>query len=348
MTGNPGLRIGRRCAWRCAWWGVALVLSCLVFPPGIAFSADFDTGRLEREIARLAALSGGTMGVAAVHLESGASAFLNPKEPFPLASSYKVPIAVELLHRVDEGVLRLDKMISLKKGDLHPGSGMISSLLDDPGLAISVRNLLELMLLISDNSATDLCLREAGGGEAVTARMRALGIDGIRVDRPTVRLIGDYMGDTAPIPAGKGGRDFFNKRYDAISESEQKAAGRAFARDPRDTATPAATAALLEKIWKGEALSKDSTALLIDIMERCETGEARLKGLLPEGTVVAHKTGTIGGTTNDIGVITLPGGAGHVIVVAFVKDSALAVPARERAIAEVARTIYDFFLFAVE
>ena len=105
---------------------------------------------------------------------------------------------------------------------------------------------------------------------------------------------------------------------------------------------------MLEKIWKGEALSKDSTALLIDIMERCETGEARLKGLLPEGTVVAHKTGTIGGTTNDIGVITLPGGAGHVIVVAFVKDSALAVPARERAIAEVARTIYDFFLFAVK
>lgn len=55
-----------------------------------------------------------------------------------------------------------------------------------------------------------------------------------------------------------------------------------------------------------EALSADSTALLKEIMERCETGETRLKGLLPKGTVIAHKTGTIGGTTNDVGVITLP------------------------------------------
>ena len=82
-----------------------------------------------------------------------------------------------------------------------------------------------------------------------------------------------------------------------------------------------------------------------DISTRCETGEARLKGLLPEDTVVAHKTGTIGGTTNDAGVITLPDGAGHVIVVAFVKNSELPVPDRERAIAEVARAAHDFFLF---
>jgi len=53
-------------------------------------------------------------------------------------------------------------------------------------------------------------------------------------------------------------------------------------------------------------LSEKSTELLLDIMERCETGAGRLKGLLPEGTVIAHKTGTIGGTTNDVGIITLP------------------------------------------
>jgi beta-lactamase class A len=81
-------------------------------------------------------------------------------------------------------------------------------------------------------------------------------------------------------------------------------------------------------------------------MRRSRTGEARLKGLLPPGTVVAHKTGSIGGTTNDVGLITLPEDAGHLAIVIFVKSSTEAVSARERAIAEIGRTVYDFFLFA--
>ena len=102
---------------------------------------------------------------------------------------------------------------------------------------------------------------------------------------------------------------------------------------------------LLVKIWNGEGLSKESRDLLIDIMERCETGAGRLKGRLPEGTVVAHKTGTIGRTTNDVGIVTLPSDAGHVVMVAFVKESDDPVPDRERAIAEAARAAHDYFLF---
>lgn len=80
-------------------------------------------------------------------------------------------------------------------------------------------------------------------------------------------------------------------------------------------------------------------------MRRCRTGEARLRGLLPQGTELAHKTGTIGGTTNDVGIITLPDNAGHVAIAAFVKASEKEVSARERAIAEIARAVHDFFLF---
>ena len=98
-----------------------------------------------------------------------------------------------------------------------------------------------------------------------------------------------------------------------LPEGEREQARFAFELDPRDTATPRGMATLLEKVWRGEALGRASTGLLIDIMERCETGDARLKGLLPEDTVVAHKTGTIGRTTNDVGVVTLPGHAGHVV-----------------------------------
>ena len=80
-------------------------------------------------------------------------------------------------------------------------------------------------------------------------------------------------------------------------------------------------------------------------MSRCQTGEARLRGLLPKGTYVAHKTGTIGGTTNDVGIIRLPHDKGNVVVVVFVKDSEFEIPQRERAIAHVARSVHDYFIF---
>ena len=301
--------------------------------------------RLERELARLAMVSGGTMGVAAIHIESGRSAFLNPDETFPMASTYKVPIAVQLLHRVDRGELRLSKMIDFEPGNLSPGSGTISRLFDDPGLSISLHNLLELMLLISDNSATDSCLREAGGGASVTQRMKDIGLEGIRVDRSTLHVISDWIGiEEVPSRAALS-LDKYAELRAAVPEAAREAARERFDDDPRDSATPRAMGALLEKIWNGDILSEKSTELLLDIMERCQTGEARLKGLLPEGTVIAHKTGTIGGTTNDVGVITLPQDAGHVIVAAFVKGSTLPVPERERAIAEVARAAHDYFLF---
>jgi len=104
-------------------------------------------------------------------------------------------------------------------------------------------------------------------------------------------------------------------------------------------------ARLLERIWRREILSAESTELLLDIMRRCETGEGRIKGMLPPWVEVAHKTGTIGGTTNDVGIISLPADAGHVVTVVFIKESQRPIPERERAIAFIARAIYDDFLF---
>jgi beta-lactamase class A len=318
-----------------------LMLTLLLIAP-IARAAE---PILEREFARFDGLSGGTMGIAAIHLESGRSAWLNPDEAFPMASTYKVPIAVRLLSMVDEGELALDRRIDIGVEEYSPGSGMLAKLLDDPGLSVSIHNLLEIMLLISDNTATDRLLETAGGGEAVTAHMQSIGVEGVRVDRPTIRLIGDWLG-VADMPSASGLRwDDYEALVEALPEGEREQAAMAFEMDPRDTATPRGMATLLEKVWRGDVLSRASGELLIDIMERCETGEARLKGLLPAGTVVAHKTGTIGRTTNDVGVMTLPGDAGHVIVVAFVKNSDLDGPERERAIAEAARAAHDYFLF---
>ena len=324
---------------------LATVLIC-VAPVSTHAQAARDSGlvRLEREIGRLASIAGGTMGVAAVHLESGREVYLNRGVGFPMASSYKVPIATELLTRVDRGQLRLDSMIVLKPSDLHPGSGTLTELFDDPGVSLSVRNLLELMLLISDNSATDLVLRLAGGGAAVTKRMQDLGVAGIRVDRPTNRLIGDWIGVTIPDTAEWTPAQF-GAATRLVTADQRAAAAKAFDVDPRDTATPEGMAKLLELIWRGKALTPESTKLLLDIMTRSTTGTARIKGMLPPRVDVAHKTGTIGGTTNDVGILTLPDNAGHVIIVTMVKASALPVETRERGIAQVSRAIYDYFLF---
>ena len=322
--------------------GLTLIL--ILQSVALAQTSDASLQRLEREMVRLTKAAGGTVGACAIHLETGRRVSLNGSERFPMASSYKIPIAVQLLTRVDQGEIKLDQMIEIKASDLHPGSGTLTDLFNKPGLALSVRNLLELMLLISDNSATDVVLRLAGGPDAVTARMRTLGIEGINVDRPTVRLIADWIGVQLP-PEDKWSPGMFATLAATLKPEDRAAAARRFDADPRDTSTPNAMSDLLARIYRKDLLKPDNAELLLDIMRRCRTGETRLKGILPERTEVAHKTGTIGGTTNDVGIITLPDGAGHVAIAVFVKSSDKEVPQRERAIAEIARAAHDFFLF---
>jgi len=308
-------------------------------------AGDAGVESLAREIERLSAGSGGVVGVSALHLESGRRVSLRGGERFPMASSYKVPIAVELLRRVDAGELTLDRMVTLEPSDLHPGSGTLGDLFNKPGVALSVRNLLELMLLISDNSATDRVLDLAGGGASVTARMKALGLEGIEVSRPTVNLIADWVGLKSLPPVGEWSPAVWGPLFEGVPEMDQKAAAIAFDKDPRDTATPDAMVQLLVKIQRKSLHRPETAELLLDIMRRCQTGEHRLKGFLPDGSIVAHKTGTIGGTTNDVGILTLPQGAGHVAISVFVKESERPVAERERVIAQISRAVHDFFLF---
>ena len=319
--------------------GFALLLVTTVQAQGL--------GGLEREIGRLKGIAGGTVGVGIIHLETGRELYVNADQPFPMASTFKVPVAVQLLRLVDQGSVRLDSMITIRPQDLHPGSGTLSGLFDDPGVSLSLRNLLELMLLISDNSATDLVLTAAGGGAAVNARLAELGIKGISVDRPTILLIADAMGIRNLPPESEWSRAGFQKLAAAVTDAERAAARAAFLADHRDTATPRGMAQLLAKIWKGETLAKSSTDLLVDIMFRCETGALRIKGMLPPGTRVAHKTGSLNlGIANDVGIVELPDGAGHVALAVFQKEATRGIEDQERTIAQISRAVYDYFLLA--
>ena len=319
----------------------ASLLLLAAFP---LLASDPGADRLQSQVARLASITDGVVGMSAVHMESNRRFSFHGSDRFPMASSFKVPIAVQLLARVDRGEIRLDQMITLEPHDLHPGSGTLTELFNHPGVALSVRNLLELMLLISDNSATDITLRLAGGPEAVNAKMRELGIDGINVNRPTVNLIADWAGLSLP-PQSEWHSALWEKLFDSVTTEQRNQAHDRFNQDPRDTAQPDAMAALLEKVYQKKLHKPETADLLLDILYRCRTGDARIKGMLPPGTEVAHKTGTIGGTVNDVGIVNLPDGGGHVVLALFVKQGSKS-DASEKAIAQIARAVYDYFLFA--
>jgi beta-lactamase class A len=318
-----------------SWFGAAL-LSIANLACGAPESV------IKAEIAELAQPIGGSVGVAAWRLDgNGPRILVNERARFPMASTYKIAVAGAVFAAIDAGRLRLDQLIAIDPA-MHVPSEVIENRFIHPGASLSIHNLLELMLTQSDNTATDVLMKLAGGGAAVTEWTQRHAGDGQRIDRDTAALLRDFFG-MGPGP--------FKEAFAAALKSDPKIEERAtqpnavFDADPRDTSTPEAMSRLLTAIFNGRALSAASTTELKAILERCRTGEGRLKGRLPGGSVVAHKTGTVGGTVNDVGVMTLPQGKGQIVISVFVKQSSAPVEARERVIAEIARSVRDFYLF---
>ena len=320
--------------------GAAFTLTTAFDLPAVETSAE--TSVVDAEIRRIAASAGGEVGLAAWRLDgAGPRVMFNADQVFPMASSYKVAVAGAILSKVDDGTLTLEKMLSVTPND-YVESDVIATGLIHPGVSLSIQNLLELMLTHSDNTATDILMAAAGGAGAVTAWVRGLEITDLRVDRDTAGILRDFF----KLPKG-----IFSEALAAARKTDPKIEERgshpnpAYDNDPRDTASPTAMAELLTKIFAGHALSPASTQVLIEMMERCHTGDERIRARLPAGTAIADKTGTLGGSLNDVGVITLPDGKGQLVTVIFIKKSDLPFAAREKVIADLSRTIYDYFLF---
>jgi beta-lactamase class A len=299
-------------------------------------------------LAAVAAEADGVVGVGALHVESGQRASVRGGERFPMASVYKLPIAIAFLRDVDAGRASLDQTVSYGASDLRPGlaNSTINARLRAGKAAATVRELLAAMLMESDNTASDLVMRLAGGPGGVMARLREAGIEGMEVSRPEGQMTLDYWGVADAPPATQWSLETFKRLREKVTPAERRAAAERFASDRRDTAAPDAMATLLARLQKGELLAVGSTRLILDLMTRTTTGPRRIKGLLPAGTPVAHKTGTGGDTagvnccTNDVGIVTLPDGT-HLAVAVFVRSSPQDLVARERAIARLARAAYD-------
>ena len=283
----------------------------------------------------------GKIGFAALHLETGARLAVNEGERFPMASTFKIPIAALLLALVDQGRATLDHRVEISPRHFAE-TGEIAQSVQHPGVSLSVVNLLELMLTQSNNNATDRILDIVGGPAAVTTWVRQAGVQELSVDRSVNSILNAFYG----FPPGSASMATFLSRWPTEAERDlvNNRPNPDFDLSLQDTATPHAMCELLRLLFATDALSENSRALLFEVMARCQTGPGRIKGLLPPGTVVAHKTGTIGGTINDAGVIELPGGGGRVALAVLTKDSKLSpYAAREPILAELSRAVFDHF-----
>lgn len=298
---------------------------------------------LVAQVARLAGQTDGTVGFAIRKVGSREMLTYNKSATFPMASTFKIAVAGRIFERIDKGELKLDQMVEVDP-KLVVNSDGIARFAPHPGVSLSLHNQLELMLTRSDNTATDVLTALAGGPAAVTDWVRRQGVTGQRIDADTAHLIYRAL----DIEPGKGTfKETVEVAFAADPKKRERDVQRTpnapFNADPRDSSTPEAMVDLLLAIESGKALSPASTKELIAIMERCITGEKRLKGLLPTGTVVAHKTGTLMSIANDVGLVTLPDGSRFAIAV-FVKGDTKGVDTQERVIAELARTAYDHYV----
>ena len=320
---------------------VALVLPLAGANPAGAQPPDLST--LETTLNRIASGSRGKIGLALIHLESGRHITIRGHERFPMASVVKLPIALALLKQVADRTSTLDRGVWLDASDIRPCC-TLSRRHPFGGVTRSVRELLELMMIESDNTAADAVLEIVGGPPVVERRLRAFGFGNINVNRSEGQLLLEMAGVIAPPP--EEWTLELQRRLVAEVSKNMLNEGRAwYLQDERDTATPYDMAALLGRLQLQDLLPQSQTNLLLALMARSTTGWRRLKGRLPAETLVAHKTGTTSIVINDVGIMHLPPDGnirGRLAIAVFVTGG-LSIAGMERSIAQIGAAVFEFF-----
>ncbi len=235
------------------------------------------------ELMALEAKSQGRLGVGILDTATGELVGHRRDERFAMCSTFKLPLAAEVLRDMDAGRRKLDQFIAYSKGDMVSHAPVTGANLAAGGMTIG--ELAKATQITSDNPAANLILRELGGPEAVTQRFRLAGDPVTRIDRyePMMNFV---VGD-----------------------------------DPRDTTSPAAMAGLIARYLTTEYLSKASKALLIGWMVETRTGAKRLRAGFPPEWKAGDKTGTgmadgMLDKYNDVAIFWPPGRA-PIIVAAY-------------------------------
>lgn len=245
---------------------------------------------------------GGRLSVSAHNPATGELLEIDPDYSFSSASVIKVPVLVALYAQRDLGRLDLDEVLPVKQSDIVGGSGVLQEM--HVGLPVTLRDLAHLMIVVSDNTATNMLI-ERIDVTFIHQMMRDLGFANIRIERKLMDLEARDRGLDNRLAAG----------------------------DTRE---------LFEKILLGPLppLTDESRAQCIEIMKRQQHGE-KLLGLLPEETKAAHKPGGLSDISHDAGIVFLPDGGWY--SVAIFSGGFTSSKVAGRTLAKLSRMIWDHF-----
>jgi beta-lactamase class A len=302
-------------------------------------------GKLRTELAR----TSGAWGVSVRHFERKEFADINADQRFQMASVFKLPVLIELYRQVQEGKLSLDDRVEWHDAQLYFGSGILVTL--DVGLRPTIRDLATLMVIVSDNAATDLLCKRLGF-DHINARMRGFGLEHTRVDVGTRELILQALGllgdSYRDLTAGQLEK-LDRRKISAEIEQSQKQ----FLEKCPNCGTPREISMLLEKLLAGQVADKGPTNEMLKILSRQQFNE-RLPRWLPYDTRVDHKTGTLLGpvwVVNDAGIIYLPSGE-HILICVFSRGTEMgqteeqvkaAISNAESVIGEIGKIAFDYY-----
>jgi beta-lactamase class A len=266
---------------------------------------------LQRQIQGIAAAAHSKVSVACALPGTTLNCDLNPHAHPPMQSVFKLPVAFTTLHLVEEGEFSLDQPIRFLPADRIPHTySPLQDKYPEANVDVPLRELLSAAVSLSDNAAADVALRIVGGPAVVDNYIKSIGVTGFHLEDGEDGLARDV---TAQY------RNWFE---------------------------PAAAVQFLRRISDDSPLTPEHTRLLLQWMQDTSTGAHRIKGDLPAGTIVMHKTGSSGTkngvtfATNDIGLITLPDGRRLAIAI-FVTDSTADEATRDAVIARIAKAAYD-------
>lgn len=246
---------------------------------------------------------------------------------FPQQSLSKLWVALAALRKVDEGTFDLSERVTIMRSDLTLFHQPVRKIVLARGaFHTNYADLLRRAITESDNTANDMLLKRVGGPNGVRNALNDTGLADIKFG-PGEREMQSALAGLEWDPSFSFGKRFFEVRK-TVPAAERKVAFDNYVANPVDGATPIAIAEALAKLSRGELLKPATTAAFLDLLDQVKSGPNRLKGGVPEGWSIGHKTGTgqvldivppgvIGAQTgyNDVGLLTAPDGRRYAIAV---------------------------------
>jgi beta-lactamase class A len=230
------------------------------------------------------------IGIGFKDLDTDYEYFLNEDDKFLTASVFKVFVIIELYNQALKGIINLNTRLKLSNKDKSTGSGVLQYL--HAGLKPTIKDLAKLMMIISDNTATDIII-DLIGKENINRTLKELELYNTKVMYTTKEILYD-LANAKDIKTAMRNLKIsrINKDANVLNDYENN-----------DVTTPKDMVRTLELLYKKKILTPKACNEIINIMKDCQTGEARLKRFLPSDVKVAHKTGTLPGVVNDAGII---------------------------------------------